>query len=80
MPSAAAQDQTPREVQTLVDVVRAAVRGQPVPTARPFEWENDFLKGVDGKTYVPFTLVIDPVKITSPTIQGVHVGYRACSD
>ena len=57
-----------RELQTLVDVVRAAVRGQVVPTARPFEWENDFLKGVDGTTYVPFTLVIDPVKITSPTM------------
>ena len=63
---AAAQDQVPRELQTLVDVVRAAVRDQLVPTARPFEWENDFLKGVDGKTYVPFSLVIDPVKITSP--------------
>ena len=63
---ASAQDQVPRELQTLVDVVRAAVRDQLVPTARPFEWENDFLKGVDGKTYVPFSLVIDPVKITSP--------------
>ncbi len=77
VPSAAAQDQAQdeaqdqaerREVQTLVDVVRAAVRGQLVPTARPFEWENDFLKGVEGKTYVPFTLVIDPAKIASPTI------------
>ena len=68
VPSAAAQDQVPQEVQTLVDVVNAAVRGQVVPTARPFEWENDFLKGVEGKTYVPFTLVIDPVKITAPTI------------
>ena len=72
VPSAAAQDQAPQqapqEVQTLVDVVNAAVRGEVVPAARPFEWENDFLKGVEGKTYVPFTLVIDPVKITSPTI------------
>ena len=72
VPSAAAQDQADealrREVQTLVDVVRAAVQGQLAQTARPFEWENDFLKGMDGKTYVPFTLVIDPVKITSPTM------------
>ena len=83
VPSAAAQDQTQdqaqdqvleltedqsRELQTLVDVVRAAVRGEVVPAARPFEWENDFLKGVDGRTYVPFTLVIDPAKITSPTM------------
>ena len=56
-----------REVQTLMDVIRAALRGQ-VATERSFEWENDFLKGVEGKTYVPFTLVIDPVKVTSPTM------------
>ena len=56
-----------RQVQALIDVVRAAVQGQ-VPTERSFEWENDFLKGLEGKTYVPFTLVIDPVKVTSPTI------------
>ena len=68
VPSAAGQDQVPQEIQTLIDVVQATVRGQVVPAARPFEWENDFLKGVDGNTYVPFTLVIDTVKITSPTI------------
>ncbi len=66
VPSAAAQGQVPPELQPLIDVVRAAVRGELVPTARPFEWKNDFLKGVDGRTFVPFTLVIDPVKVTSP--------------
>ena len=66
VPSAAAQGQVTPELQPLVDVVRAAVRGELVPTARPFEWENHFLKGVDGRTFVPFTLVIDPVKVTSP--------------
>ena len=84
--SAAAQDQAQdqarrREIDTLVDVVRAALRGQVVPTARPFEWENDFLKGVEGKTFVPFTLIIDPVKITSPTIAVyVSVTERAPTD
>ncbi len=73
VPSAAAQDQAEdeaqrREVQTLVDVVRAALGGQLVSTERPFEWENDFLKGVEGETFVPFTLVIDPAKITSSTM------------
>ena len=68
VPSAAAQDQVPQEIQTLVEVVQATVRGQVAPAARPFEWENDFLKGVDGNTYVPFTLVIDTAKVTSPTI------------
>ena len=61
-------DQVPPELQPLADVVRAAVRGELVPTARPFEWENDFLQGVDGETFVPFTLVIDPAKITSSTM------------
>jgi len=84
--SAAAQDQAldeahRREIQTLVDVVRATVRGQLEPTARPFEWEHDFLKGADGQTYVPFTLVIDPLKITSPTVAVyVSVTERATSD
>ena len=81
VPSAVAQDQLPEEVQTLVDVVRAAVRGELAPTARPFEWENDFLKGATGTTYVPFTLVIDPLKITSPTIvMYVLVTERAPTD
>ena len=81
VPSAAAQDQVPPEVQTLVDVVRAAVGGQVVPAAPPFEWEHDFLKGVDGRTYVPFTLVIDPVKITSPSmVMYVFVTERASTD
>ena len=81
VPSAVAQDQLPEEVQTLVDVVRAAVRGELAPTARPFEWENDFLKGANGTTYVPFTLVIDPLKITSPTIvMYVLVTERAPTD
>ena len=81
VPSAAAQGQVPQEVQTLIDVVRAAVRGEVVPAARPFEWEHDFLKGVEGKTYVPFTLVIDPVKLASPTmVMYVLVTERAPTD
>ena len=73
VPSAAAQGQAlddvrRRELQALVDVVHAAVRDQRVPTTRPFQWSNDFFKSVDAQTYVPFTLVIDPARITSPTI------------
>ena len=73
VPSAPAQGQAlddvrRRELQALVDVVRAAVRDQRVPATRPFQWSNDFFKSVDAQTYVPFTLVIDPARITSPTI------------
>ena len=56
-----------REIQSLAEVVEAAIQGQLVPTERPFGWENDFLKGEEG-TYVPFTLVIDPGLITSPSV------------
>ena len=56
-----------QETQSLVEVVKAAVQGQLVPSERPFEWEFDFLKGVEG-TFVPFTLVIDPGLITSPSV------------
>ena len=59
--------QTLQEIQSLVEVVQAAVQGQLVPTERPFGWENDFLKG-EGGTYVPFTLVIEPGLITSPSV------------
>ena len=57
-----------QEIQSLVEVVQAAVQGQLVPTERPFGWENDFLKGAEGGTYVPFTLVIEPGLITSPSV------------
>ena len=67
-----AQDQTNEleewqraELQTLVEVVRAAVQGQLVPTEDPFEMRTAFLKATDGNTYVPFTLTIDPEKVSA---------------
>ena len=76
---ATAQTQTPEEttvleewqsaeLRSLVEVVRAALRGQLVPTEDPFELHPDFLKGADGNTYVPFTLTIDPAKITASSV------------
>ena len=56
------------ELQSLVEVVSAALQGQLVPTEDPFELSPDFLKGADGNTYVPFTLTIDPAKITAPSV------------
>ena len=66
VPASAAQDQVDledwqrAELQTLVDVVAATVRGQGDFTEKPFRMTTDFLKGLEGKTYVPFTLFIDP--------------------
>jgi hypothetical protein len=62
------QEASSQEVQSLVEVIEAALEGELVPTERPFGWENAFLKSEDGTTYVLFTLVIDPVKITSPAM------------
>ena len=56
-----------QEIQSLVEVVEAAVQGQLVPTERLFGWQNDFLKGTEA-AYVPYTLVIDPGLITSPSV------------
>ncbi len=56
------------ELQTLVDVVAAAVRGQGVFTGKPFRMTADFLKGMEGKTYVPFTLSIDPSLLTESSL------------
>ena len=56
------------ELQTLVDVVAAAVRGQGVFTEKPFRMTTDFLKGLEGKTYVPFTLSVDPSLLTESSL------------
>lgn len=56
------------ELQTLVDVVSAAVRGKGEFAEEPFRMTTDFLKGMEGKTYVPFTLAIDPSRLTESSV------------
>ena len=48
------------ELQTLVDVVGAALDGELVQHEDPFTFKSDFLKGTDGVTYVPFTVTLGP--------------------
>ena len=48
------------ELQTLVDVVGAALNGDLVQHEDPFTLKSDFLKGMDGLTYVPFTVTLAP--------------------
>jgi hypothetical protein len=57
------QEAQDREVQTLAKLVDAAAAGQPAPADFPIGWHNDFLKAQEGRTYVPFTLTIDPAKL-----------------
>ena len=57
-----------QELQALVEVVKAALQGQVLTTEKPFSLKPAFLKGTDGNTYVPFTLVIDPAKVTASSL------------
>ena len=48
------------ELQALVDVVGEALRGELVQLEDPFTLTSDFLKGIDGQTYVPLTVTLEP--------------------
>jgi hypothetical protein len=56
-----------KAAQALVGVVYATLRGRFVPSERPFSWSNDFFKGENGTTYVPYTLTIERVRLPTST-------------
>jgi hypothetical protein len=56
-----------KDAQALVGVVYAALRGRFVPSERPFKWSNDFFKGENRTTYVPYTLTIERAKLPTST-------------
>ena len=56
------------ELQGLVEVVGAAVKGELTPTEDPFELTASYLKGTNGNTYVPFTLAVDPAKLQESNV------------
>jgi hypothetical protein len=47
------------EAQALLRVVDNVMKGQPAPADFALAWHNDFLKGQQGRVYVPFTLSFD---------------------
>ena len=57
-----------RDIQALVQTVDAVASGkQPAPADIPLRWDgNHFLRGGDGSTYIPFTIVADASKLASP--------------
>jgi hypothetical protein len=57
-----------KDVQVLVRVVYAALRGTLVLPERPLAWSNAFLKGQNGNTYIPYTLTIERARIATPTL------------
>ena len=56
------------ELQALVDVVGAALRGELVQLEDPFTLTLDFLKGTDNLTYVPFNVTLDPASLSESSV------------
>ena len=54
------------EFQPLLERLNAAIGGD-LPSEKPFEIAVDFLKGAEGSIYVPFTMTMDPSKLTKST-------------
>lgn len=55
-----------QEVQMLVRLLDDITKGQPAPSDFTVTWHNDFLKAQEGRTYVPFTLTLEPNAMTTP--------------
>jgi hypothetical protein len=62
------------EAQALISLVDDFANGKPPANALPLRWEqNHFIKALADKTYVPFTLAIEPGALTA---RGVAVYLR----
>ena len=68
--------QEQQDIEALVKMVDGVSMGQQQPPSDlTVAWDsNHFVKGQDGKTYVPFTVTVDRSKLTSP---GVAMYIRA---
>jgi hypothetical protein len=67
--------QEQQDIEALVKVVDGASTGQQPPADLTVNWDsNHFVKGQDGKTYVPFTITIDRTKLAAP---GLSMYVRA---
>ena len=56
------------EIRSLVETVTAARMGERADDVSGFEIVPSYMRGVEGNTYTPFTLVIDSTVITGPSI------------
>src|SRR6478735_1271578 len=58
-----------KEIQNIVKMVDDAVAGQPAPNDLALTWvREDVLKAQGNKEYVPFTVSLDPTKLTSDRV------------
>jgi hypothetical protein len=63
------------EAQALLAVVDAVAAGtQPAPADIQVTFQNHFMRSIEGKTFIPYTLAIDPAALTTP---GVLLYVRA---
>ncbi len=53
-----------REIETLLKLVGEAVAGQQVPADFQVTFQNHFIKASDRRTFIPFSVVIDPKQVT----------------
>lgn len=75
----ASQDRDEAEEQELVSlssIVGAALLGQIIPAEEPFGWANDYWKGTEQTTFVPFTLTVEQSKLSTPTVAMFVVAAR----
>src|SRR5688572_8606688 len=68
-PAAQAQELAEQqEIQSLLRIADAAMTGQPPPADFPIQFQNDFLKALGSRVWVPITLTIDPAKLSSTAL------------
>src|SRR5919198_3036195 len=62
-------DQQKKEIQNIVKIVDDLAAGQNAPNDLSIAWvREDFLKAQGNKQYVPFTVSIDPSKLTGANV------------
>ncbi len=62
-------DQQKKEIQNVVKIVDDLAAGQPAPNDLNASWlREDFLKAQGNKEYVPFTVAIDPSKLSGGNV------------
>src|SRR5712671_1854858 len=62
-------DAQKKEIQSVVKIVDDAAAGQPAPNDLSLAWvREDVLKAQGNKEYVPFTIAIDPSKISGDKV------------
>ena len=65
-----AGDRDGEDARSLADIVRPLVwaerEGRLVETGTPFTFEPSFFEGVDGRTYLPYTVTVDGGRLDGP--------------